>query len=173
VPLALVAAAGAACAACHSGSAAAVAPAPGVSSVALQPAVDFAFDSLDERPVSSQATRGEPSVVVFVTTGSLAAQAQVDFLVGMARRDGDRVHYAVVAVEPPENRELVEIYRRSLGISFPVAMADAKTLAGTGPFGDISVVPVTVVLDRAGRVALRVDGRVVKSEELRAAMHGL
>jgi hypothetical protein len=147
---------------------------PGASTVALAPpSTEFAFDSLDDRPVSSEATRGKLTVLVFVTTGSLSAQAQLDFLLAMAKRDADHVNYAAIALEPRENRELVEIYRRSLAVSFPVAMADAQTLAGHGPFGDVSAVPVTVILDRSGRLMWRVDGRVVKSEELRGALRGL
>jgi hypothetical protein len=139
----------------------------------MQPPVDFRFESLDERPVSAESTRGKPTVLALVTTGSLPAQAQVDYLVGMAKNDADRVNYAVVALEPRDNRELVEIYRKSLRVTFPVAMADDKTLAGASPFGDVTVVPVTIVLDRAGRVAWRADGRVVTSDELRRAMRGL
>jgi thiol-disulfide isomerase/thioredoxin len=135
--------------------------------------MSFAFDSLDDRPVSSEVSRGKPAVLAFVTTGSLPAQAQVDFLVTMSRNDGDKVFYAVVSLDPRENRELVEIYRKSLGIKFPVAMADEATLAGAGPFGDVSTVPVTILLDRLGRMVWRVDGRVVKSDELRDAMRGL
>ena len=121
----------------------------------------------DERPVTADSTRGKPTLIAFITTGSLPAQAQVDFLVAMAKHDTGRVNYAVVALESRQNRELVEIYRKSLLIPFPVAMADAKTLSGQSAFGDLSVVPVTVLLDRAGRIAWRVDGRVAKSDELR------
>ncbi len=134
--------------------------------------VEFAFDSLDERSVSGGATRGKPTIVAFVTTASLAAQAQVDFLVAMSRHDGDRVNYAVVAMEDRDSRELVELYKKALSIPFPVAMADAPTLAGSGAFGDVRAVPVTVILDRKGRVVWRLAGRVSKSEELRAALRG-
>jgi hypothetical protein len=170
LPLALLA-----CAACGAKEALPAGAPPGASTVASapRPAGDFAFDSLDDRPVSAEATRGKLTVLVFVTTGSLSAQAQVNFLVAMAKHDADRVNYAVVALEPRENRELVEIYRRLLSVSFPVAMADPQTLAGHGAFGDVSEIPVTVMLDRAGRIVWRVDGRVVKSEELRVAMRGL
>jgi hypothetical protein len=170
---ALSLAAAAAAGGCGSKPAAPAEVPPGTSTVLLRPSVDFAFDSLDERPVSSQATRGKPSVLAFVTTGSLPAQAQVNFLVGMAKHDADRVNYAVVALEPSENRELVEIYRKALSVAFPVALADASTLAGESAFGDLSAVPVTVVLDRAGRIVWRSDGRVVKNDELRRAMRGL
>jgi hypothetical protein len=135
--------------------------------------IDFSFDSLDARPLSAESMRGQPTLIAFVTTASLPAQAQVDFLVAMAKHDGDRVHYAVVALERPEDRELVEMYEKALGIPFPVALADAPTRAGAGPFGDVRGVPVTVLLDRDGRVVWRVAGRVAKSEEVRAAMRGL
>jgi len=139
----------------------------------VAPPVDFTFDSLDERPVSAEATRGKPTILCFITTSSLAAQAEVDFLSAMAKRDGDRVHYAAVLLSGRDERELGELYRKALHVPFPVALADAQTLAGTGAFGDVRAVPVTVILDRAGRVVWRVDGRVAKSDELRGALHGL
>ena len=146
---------------------------PGVSAGETRAPVDFTFDSLDDRPVSSEATRGKPTVLAFVNTGSLPAQAQVDFLVVMAKHDADTVNYAVIALEAPQNRELVELYRKSLGIPFPVALADDTTTSGGGPFGDVTAVPVTVILDRAGRIVSRVAGRVVKADEMRAALRGI
>jgi hypothetical protein len=151
----------------------AAATAPGSFRFAVHGPVDFAFDSLDDRPVTAEAARGKPTIVAFVTTSSLPAQAQVDFLVAMAKHDADRINYAVVALEQRDNRELVELYRKALSIPFPVALADAETFAGSGPFGDVRAVPVTLMLDRTGRVVFRVDGRVAKSSELRAALRGL
>jgi len=146
---------------------------PGISGPDARAPVEFAFDSLDDRPVSSDATRGAPTVIAFVDTGNLAAQAQVDFLVVMAAHDGDKVHYAVVALDGASNRELVELYRKALKIPFPVALADPSTAGGGGPFGDVTAVPVTVVLDRRGRVVWRVAGHVSKADELRAALRGM
>ena len=91
----------------------------------------------------------------------------------MARHDGDKVNYAVVALETRENRELVELYKKALKVPFPVAIADETTRGGRGPFGDVTAVPVTVILDRRGAWSLRVAGRVAKCEELRAALRGL
>ena len=146
-------------------------PDPGArAAAAVRVPMDFAFDSIDDRPVSAQATRGKPTILSFVTTSNLAAQAQVDFLVAMARHDADRVNYVVVALEPRDSRELVELYKKALSIPFPVAMADAQTLAGAGAFGNVNAIPVTVILDRSGRVAWRVDGRVAKSDELRNSL---
>jgi hypothetical protein len=146
---------------------------PGVTMAALRPALDFSFDAVDEPAVTAEATRGMPTVISFITTSSLPSQAQVDFLVAMAKHDGDRVHYAVVLLESEENRELAQLYKKALSIPFPVAIADPQTLAGASGFGDVSTVPVTVLLDRAGRLVWRMEGRVVKSDEMRAAMRGL
>ena len=146
---------------------------PGVSAPPSRPPVDFDFDAVDDAPVTAESMRGQPTVITFVTTSSLSSQAQADFLVAMAKHDGDRVHYALVVLESQENRALVELYKKALSIPFPVALADSQTLAGASVFGDVSAVPVTVLLDRAGRVAWRIDGRVVKSDEMRAAMRGL
>ena len=159
--------------ACGKAAPPAVPPASTPAVAVARAPVEFAFDSIDDRPVTAEATRGKPTVLAFVTTSHLAAQAQVDFLVAMAKHDSDRVNYAVVALERRDSRELVELYKQALSIPFPVAMADAQTLAGAGPFGDVRALPVTVILDRFGRIAFRSDGRVAKSDELRAAMRGL
>ncbi len=145
----------------------------GAAATAPTSPADFVFDSLDRRPLSAEATRGKPTVLAFVTTANLASQAQVDFLVAMAKTDGDRINYAVVAIEEEGSRELVELYKKALAIPFPVAMADSQTLAGGGAFGDVREVPVTVILDRRGRVVWRADGRLAKSDELRGALRGL
>ena len=168
---ALLGAAGAQGLGCASSAAAPLAA--GVPSPAFTPPAEFAFESLDQRPVTSDATRGKPTVLVFVTTSSLPAQAQVDFLSAMAKNDDGRINYAAVVLVPSTDRELVELYKKALAIPFPVAIADARTLDGGGAFGDLRAVPVTVMLDREGRAVWRVEGRVAKSDELRGALRGL
>ena len=138
----------------------------------LNVAIAFHYDSLDERQVSSDALRGRPTVIAFVTTWDLMSQAQVDFLVAMAKNDVDRVNYALVALQEVKDRELVEVYRSKLGVTFRVALGDKETIAGGGPFGDVHNVPTIVVLDRDGRVAWQRVG-LAKSEDLRAALRGL
>jgi hypothetical protein len=133
--------------------------------------IDFEFDSLDERPVNSASTRGAPTVIAFAATWDLMSQAQVDFLVPMAKHDGDSVHYLLVALQEAKDRELVEVYAQKLNVEFPVALADAATIAGGGPFGDVHNVPTVVVLDKQGRLVWLHPG-VAKSSEIRAAMHG-
>jgi hypothetical protein len=145
----------------------------GSSTTPSSGALDYSFDSLDGRPLTSAAMRGKLTVVAFVTTYDLESQAQVDYLATMAKHDGDRVNYAVVALEPAENRELVEAFRRfvadKFGVALLTAVGDAATIAGAGPFGDVHVVPTVVVLDRSGKVGWRKTG-LSKSDEIRIAM---
>lgn len=145
---------------------------PGAAAAPTGPA-SFEFDSLDERPVSSLSTQGKPTVVAIVTTGDIVCQAQVDFLVAMAKNDGVKVNYVLVALHPRRELVLVETYRKTLGVTFPTALADPGPTSGpSGPFGEISAVPTMVVLDRSGRIVWKHTG-LAKSEELRAHMHGL
>ncbi len=58
-------------------------------------------------------------------------------------------------LEAPENLPLVEAFTASLGLGFPVAIADSATIAGEGAFAGLHHVPSVVVLDRAGREAWR------------------
>jgi hypothetical protein len=159
--------------ACVATKAEAPEPAVGVSvPTSAQSVIVFKYDSLDERPVSSQALRGRPTVVAFVTTWDIGSQAQVDFLVAMAKNDGDKNNYALVALQERQDREIVELYRSKLGVTFPVALADRETIAGGGPFGDVHNVPTVVILDREGRIVWQKVG-LAKSDELRTGMRGL
>jgi hypothetical protein len=131
--------------------------------------ITYAFDTLDERPVSSAAHRGKPTVLVFVTTGDIVGQAQVDYLVAMAKNDGAKVNYALVALHPRKEIPIVEAYVGALKVEFPVALLGVSVMTAAGPFGEISAVPTVVVLDRDGRIAWKRTG-LAKPDELRAQL---
>jgi hypothetical protein len=135
-------------------------------------AIVFEFDPLDERAVSSDATRGKPTIIVFVTTGDIVGQAQVSYLVHMAKNDGERTNYALIAVHPRKEIVLVEAYRKTLGVEFPVALADTAATGPAGPFGEIPAVPTVIILDRQGRIVWKHTG-LAKSDELRGHLRAL
>lgn len=134
--------------------------------------VTYLFDPLDERPVSSDAMRGKPTVIAFVTTGDILGQAQVDYLVAMSKNDAKKVNYALVALHPRKEIVLVEAYITTLKVEFPVALGDASSMSAGGPFGEISAVPTVVVLDKDSRIVWKHTG-LAKAEELRGHMRGL
>jgi hypothetical protein len=133
----------------------------------------YAFDPLDdERPVNSDAHRGKPVVIAFVTTGDLQSQAQVGFLNAMYKNDGERVSYALVAIHPRKEIILVETYRKATGVEFPVALGDGAAMSAAGPFGEIPAVPTVVVLDRFGKLVWKRTG-LAKADEIRAHVRNL
>ena len=134
--------------------------------------VTYLFDPLDERPVSSPAHRGKPTILAFVTTGGWDGQAQVDYLVAMAKNDGAKVNYALVALHPRKEIVLVEAYVSALKVEFPVALGAPALMTAAGPFGEISAVPTIVVLDREGRIVWKHTG-LAKAAELRSHLRGL
>ncbi len=134
--------------------------------------VTFKLDSLDERDVSTASVAGKPTVIAFVTTWDLSSQAQMDYLVPMAKRDGAQVNYVMVALQEAQDRELVEVFAHHLGVAFPSALAGPDLIAGGGPFGPLKAVPTTVILDRAARMVWRHVG-IARPEEIRSGLSGL
>jgi thiol-disulfide isomerase/thioredoxin len=140
----------------------------GVSTAARSDIVHFSFDSLDARPVSSQAFSGRKLVLGFVTTWDLSSQIQTRYLSALK----PSVQVALVALDTRANRELVEAYAKALKVSYPVALASPTDTSGGvqsfGEFGEIAV-PTVIVLDAEGRIILRRDG-LCKTEEIEAAL---
>jgi hypothetical protein len=138
-------------------------------SAAHGPVVPFAFESLDERPVSLDGLRGRAMVVVFLASYGDASLVQARFLKKVFREHSPRINAAAVFMEGVDNRPLVRVFRDAAGLPFPVAMADAATIAGKGPFEGINTVPSVVVLDAEGREVWRKVG-VGSPEELTKAL---
>lgn len=133
-------------------------------------AVTYAFESIDDRPISSEAMAGKVTVLTFVTTGSIDAQAQLGYLVAMSAHDGTKVNYAAVGLHPRREIMLVDALARTVRATFPVGIGDAATLSSpASPFGEIAAVPTTVILDARGRLVWKHTG-LAKSDELRNHM---
>jgi hypothetical protein len=136
------------------------APAPPTASIAPDPApgappVAFGWTDLRGRPLSTESVRGRITVLAFIATYDVASQAQARFLTALSHRHVPRLNVGLVVLEQPSNGPLVEAFVDSLGIEYPVAFADAATLAGHGPFEGLHHVPSVVVLDRQGRERAR------------------
>ncbi len=121
-------------------------------------ATTFAYRSLDGAEVSSATTRGRLTVVVFVTTFDLASQVQVRALERVFSAPVRPFHALAVALEPAAHRVLVEAFRSSMKLTYPVAHEVVEGADRGGPFGDIERVPTLVVLDARGVERWRKDG---------------
>ena len=142
----------------------------------IQPATGqvlrFEYTALDGRPISTPSMANRVSVIGFLTSYDMPSQVEARFLDLLERRHTPRLNVAVLMLEAPENQPLVEAFAASLRLEYPIAMADAATIAGEGPFTGLHHVPSVVVLDRAGREAWRHVG-LVDEAALEAAVRAV
>jgi len=126
---------------------------PVFASVARSGPLQFQYQLIDGRSwLGSEKLQGRPTVLGFLTTYDVASQAQARFLNGIVRRLAGRVQVAAIMLERTDNRPLIIAFRDGLDLDYPVAMGDASLIRGSGPFGDVHVVPSTVVLDARARL---------------------
>jgi hypothetical protein len=148
-------------------------PQPVFASVAKSAPLQFQYQLTDGRSwLASESLRGRPTVLGFLTSYDLASQAQARFLNGIAQRLAGRVQVGAVMLERIENRPLIIAFQGGLDLGYPVAMGDAELIAGRGPFGDVHVVPATVVLDAEARLVWKKLGLAVE-EEIEKVLQGL
>lgn len=119
--------------------------------------------------MSSETTRGRATALVFITTYDMVSQLVVKRVGEVLVRFTPRANAAAVVLEPPAYAELLPAYRETLGLPYPVVMADFATQQRQGPFGDIQNVPTVVVLDRSGREVWRHQGPI-ESRDIEAAL---
>jgi hypothetical protein len=119
------------------------------------PVLHFAFEAIDGRRISAAGLANRISVIGFITSYDVPSQVQARFLDLIEHRHTPRLNVVALVLEAPENQPLVEAFAASLRLGYPIAMADAATIAGEGAFAGLHSVPSVVVLDRAGREAWR------------------
>lgn len=117
--------------------------------------MDFAFGTLDGGAVTGEGTRGRVTLLLFVTTFDLPSQAAAKRLTEFVRTYVPKVNAAAIVLEAAENAVLVDVFQKSIGLSFPVALADSVELRASETFSDISGVPTLIVLDPQGRLVYR------------------
>lgn len=119
------------------------------------PPIAFAWKDLHNKPLTTESVRGRVTVICFIATYDVTSQAQVRFLQRLHKEHSPRLNVALVVLEQPENRPMIEAYAEALELPFPVAIADPATIRGEGPFQGLHHVPSVSILDREGRERFR------------------
>jgi hypothetical protein len=126
---------------------------------AERPAVQFSYEvsyeALDGTVLSTESLSKRVTVIGLLTTYDVLSQVVARFLASLARSHTPRLNVAALMLEDAENKPLVEAFVASLGLPYPVALADAATITGEGPFAGLHHVPSVVILDKEGREAWR------------------
>jgi hypothetical protein len=140
------------------GACSSTAPPPrpaGPVAAAQRPVIQFSYEALDGTPLSTESLSKRVTVIGLFTTYDVPSQIVARFLASLARTHTPRLNVAALMLEGPENKPLVEAFAASLGLPYPLALADAATIAGEGPFAGLHHVPSVVILDQEGREAWR------------------
>lgn len=150
--------------ACSSTPAVAVAPDAGHGAPIV-----FEYGTPSGEIFSSTGTRGRATAVLFVTTFDLPSQLMAKRLDTVVREHKPRANAGAVALEAPNDAPLVDVFKSSLGLSYPVALSNSTRFDAPSPFGRVDQVPTLVVLDRHGREVGRAQG-VVSEREIDQAL---
>jgi hypothetical protein len=132
-------------------------------------AIEFAYGTPSGEVLTSGTTRGRVTALLFVATFDLSSQLMAKRLDEVIRRHRPRANAGAIALEAPNDAPLVDVFRSSLALSYPVALTNTTGFERQGPFGTIDQVPTLVVLDARGREVARAHG-VVSEQELDLAL---
>ena len=133
--------------------------------------IEFAYGTPTGEALTSGTTRGRVTALLFVATFDLSSQLMAKRLDEVIRRHKPRANAGAIALEAPNDAPLVDVFKTSLGLSYPVALTNSIGPERHGPFGTIDQVPTLIVLDARGREVTRAQG-VVSERDLDAALTG-
>jgi peroxiredoxin len=111
--------------------------------------------------------RGKVVVLHVFTTWSLGATGDVPQLAEAHARPGKQVVVIGIATDP-EGFVVVAPWRSALDVRYLIAIADDGFRAGESALGAVRAVPATILLDRNGAVAKRIDRQLEAGELARA-----
>jgi hypothetical protein len=119
----------------------------------------------DGEEVSAESMRGRVTALIFVTTFDLASQLAAKQLNQALHTHVPRINVAAVVLEAPKYAPLADVFRSSLKLSYPVAIADLELLGRNSTLGEVRSVPTLIILDKHGREVSRHYG-AFSNEEL-------
>ncbi|MFO7178212.1 MAG: TlpA family protein disulfide reductase [Pseudomonadota bacterium] len=133
-------------------------PTPAAPSSAREPPLRFSLQALDGSVVTGENTRGRVTALLFVASYDLASQLAARRLNDAIARHVPRFNAVAIALESSENAVLVDVFRSTLNLGYPVAMAGAVEFGESEALATIERVPTLILLDRDGRPVFRHTG---------------
>lgn len=120
--------------------------------------VGLRFRDLDGELRTLGSLRGHVVIVHVFTTWSGPALLDVPRLVQLAESEPERVR--IVGLVMDREPETASIFAETFDVPYIVGhvLRPEWFLSPDGPFGPITIMPTSIVLDRAGRVVARSDG---------------
>jgi len=125
----------------------------------------YVFGTTQGEELSADGMHGRVTALLFVTTFDLSSQRAAKQLDQALHTHRPRINAGAIALEAPKNAPLVDVFRTSLNLSYPVAIADLQLLAQNSTLGEVHSVPTLIILDVEGREVIRQYG-AFSNEEL-------
>lgn len=113
---------------------------------------------VDGATLSLATLRGRPVLVTVMTTWADFALLEVPRFRALYEAYRGRIEIVCVALDP--DVRMVRIFRDTFAIPYRVAVVDdaAGFTGRDGPFGPVSVIPTSILIDAEGVIAARMDG---------------
>jgi hypothetical protein len=124
----------------------------------------YVFGTIDGQELSAEGMHGRVTVLLFVTTFDLASQLAAKQLNQVFHTHRPRINAGAVVVEAAKYAPLADVFRSTLELSYPVAIADLDTLQRNSTLGEVRSVPTLIILDAQGREMLRKTGNFSPEE---------
>ena len=126
--------------------------------------MNFVYGTTLGEEFGSAQTRGRVTALLFVTTYDMPSQIMARRLDVVVRRHRPRANAGAVVLEAPDHAPLADVFRTTLELGYPVALALSPGVQEEGPFGLIDRIPTLVVLDARGREITRRFGNMTEEE---------
>ena len=125
---------------------------------ARKPATDFSLPGRDAKPVRLSALKGKVVLLDFWATWCAGCKVEIPWLIDFDKAYRAKGLAAIGVSMDDEGWKTIEPYLKKSPISYPIVAGNFDTAA---PY-NITALPVTVLIDRAGRVAAKHVGIVDK-----------
>jgi hypothetical protein len=116
------------------------------------------LETLDGETINIGSLRGRAVLVTIMTTWSDFALIEVPRFKALAAKHAGELAIVCIALDP--DPKMIRIFRDTFEIPYPVTtVSDPRTFTSElGPFGKITIMPTSVLLDRDGDIVTRMDG---------------
>jgi thiol-disulfide isomerase/thioredoxin len=128
---------------------------------AQQTAPPLSLKDIRGRTFRLSAYKGKVVLLNFWATWCPPCRAEMPGLVRMQREYGARGLQVVGITYPPETLREVRRFIRRLKVNYPVALGTKETKA---LFDESETLPVTIVIDREGKIRERIEGILLPEE---------
>jgi peroxiredoxin len=129
----------------------------GAAPVVPSPAPAWSLKDPDGKPVTSDQFKGKVVILDFWATWCVPCKSEIPGYIELQKKYGaDGLAVVGVSVDS-DGALIVKKFMKTYGINYTVVLAGESDI--TGAYGDVSAIPTTFIIDRAGRIRDRKVGK--------------